>query len=130
MLIIAILYGVGYAIIASMNSLGQLSAGQVIYSLGYTGLQLVIQIIIADVTTLRYRALVSSLISLPFIINAFVASNVSAAVMAHSTWRWGYGMFAIIMPCTLLPIVLALLWSQWKGRRALRDRGDFLDDAE
>jgi len=47
------------------------------------------QIVIADVTTLKWRALVSGLIYSPFIINAFVGSRVSASILENSTWRWG-----------------------------------------
>lgn len=47
------------------------------------------QIIIADITTLSYRGLVLGLTSAPFIINAFVGSNISASVLKHLGWRWG-----------------------------------------
>ncbi len=57
---------------------------------GYTGLQMLQQIIIADMTSLRYRGLVSGLVSAPFIINNFIAAQVAASVLPN--WRWGYGM--------------------------------------
>jgi len=56
---------------------------------GYTGLQLLTQIIIADMTTLKWRGLVSGLMSMPFIINAFVGSNIAANVLVGAGWRWG-----------------------------------------
>lgn len=64
-------------------------------SFGYTGLQLLSQIIIADMTTLRWRGLSSSLLSVPFIINAFVAAEIAQGILPN--WRWGYGMFAILV---------------------------------
>lgn len=54
-----------------------------------SGLQLLTQIIIADITTLKWRGLVSSLVSAPFLINAFVGANISTAVLGHAGWRWG-----------------------------------------
>lgn len=56
---------------------------------GYTGLQLLTQIIIADITTLKWRGLVSALISLPFVVNAFIGSNISSDVIFGAGWRWG-----------------------------------------
>ena len=47
------------------------------------------QIVIADITTLKWRGLVSGLIYSPFIINAFIGSLISASVLENSTWRWG-----------------------------------------
>ena len=55
----------------------------------YSGLQLLTQIIIADITTLKWRGLVSALTSSPFIINAFVGSNLANIVLERLGWRWG-----------------------------------------
>lgn len=54
-----------------------------------SGLQILTQIMIADITTLRWRGLVVSLVSAPFLVNAFVGSNISTAVIEHLGWRWG-----------------------------------------
>lgn len=59
----------------------------------FRGLQLLTQIIIADITTLKWRGLVSSLTSTPFIINAFVGANISTGVLQHAGWRWGCACF-------------------------------------
>jgi len=57
------------------------------FSMGYASIQILIQIVIADLTTLRWRTLVSSCTSLPFFINAFVSSNIAQGVLPD--WRWG-----------------------------------------
>lgn len=41
------------------------------------GLQLLTQIIIADITTLKWRAFVSSIMSAPFLVNGFVGANIA-----------------------------------------------------
>ncbi|KAH0589823.1 hypothetical protein H2248_000018 [Termitomyces sp. 'cryptogamus'] len=115
--VVLVFYVVGYIVIASAKSIGTVAGGIILYAIGYTGLQLLTQIIIADITTLKWRGLVSSLISMPFIINAFVGANVSASVIKHAGWRWGYGMFAILIPVSLLPLILTLLWAENKARK-------------
>ena len=42
-------------IIASAHHIDQIALGEIIYAFGYTGLQILQQIVIADMTTLRYR---------------------------------------------------------------------------
>lgn len=37
----------------------------------------------------------SALLSVPFIINAFVAAEIAQGILPN--WRWGYGMFAILV---------------------------------
>ncbi|OJT02311.1 Siderophore iron transporter 3 [Trametes pubescens] len=116
-IVVLVFYVIGYIVIASANSVGALAAGIILYAIGYTGLQLLTQIIVADITTLKWRGLVSALTSAPFIINAFIGSNVSTGVLEHSTWRWGYGMFAILVPASLSPLVVTLFWAENKARK-------------
>lgn len=45
-------------------------------------------LIIADITSIQWRGFVNGVASLPFIINAFVASDISSAI-SYGNWRWG-----------------------------------------
>ncbi|KIN99039.1 hypothetical protein M404DRAFT_16569 [Pisolithus tinctorius Marx 270] len=105
---------VRYSVIASAPSVGVIAGGIILYAIG---LQLLTQIVIADITTLTWRGLVVSLASTPFIINAFVGPNISSAVVEHLGWRWGYGMFAILMPLVLAPLITTLLWGERKAKK-------------
>ncbi|KAI0759138.1 drug:h+ antiporter [Trametes elegans] len=116
-ILVLVFYVIGYIVIASATNVGALAAGIILYAVGYTGLQLLTQIIIADITTLKWRGLVSSLTSAPFIINAFIGSNVATQVLENSTWRWGYGMFAILIPVSLSPLIITLFWAERKAKR-------------
>ncbi|WVO17819.1 hypothetical protein L204_105517 [Cryptococcus depauperatus] len=117
-IVVTILYVVGYIVIATANNVGQIAGGQVIYSFGYTGLQMLQQIVIADMTSLRWRGLVTGLVSAPFIINNFVSAEITQGVLPN--WRWGYAMFAILVPVSLTPIIIALMWSQHKAAKQMR----------
>ncbi|KAI0755989.1 drug:h+ antiporter [Irpex lacteus] len=114
---VLLFYVIGYIVIASAQNIGAVAAGIILYAVGYTGLQLLTQVIIADITTLKWRGLVSSLTSTPFIINAFVGANISTAVLNHAGWRWGYGMFAILIPASLSPLIVTLYWAERKAKR-------------
>ena len=102
------------------------------------GLQLLTAIVIADTTTLKWRGLVNALMAVPFIINGFVGANISTQVIENSTWRWGCalppilfthvlvtnrmyhlsdGMFTILVPVALSPLVFTLFWAERKARR-------------
>ncbi|KAK0471517.1 drug:h+ antiporter [Armillaria novae-zelandiae] len=114
---VLIFYVIGYIVIASAHSIQTIAGGIILYAIGYTGLQLLTQIIIADITTLQWRGLVSGLMSLPFIINAFIGSNISTQVLNGAGWRWGYGMFAILIPTSLAPLIITLVWAERKAKR-------------
>ncbi|KAG1814292.1 MFS general substrate transporter [Suillus subaureus] len=113
---VLIFYVLGYIVIASAPNVTRIIGGIVLYAVGYTGLQLLTQIIIADITTLAWRGLVVSLVSAPFLVNAFIGSNISTAVIHSIGWRWGYGMFAILVPISLAPLIITLLWAERKAK--------------
>lgn len=55
-------------------------------------------------TNLRNRGLAFAFTSSPALISAFAGSKAASDLLAHSTWRWGFGMWAIILPVVALPI--------------------------
>ncbi|KAL1409007.1 hypothetical protein Q8F55_005831 [Vanrija albida] len=130
-IIVGVLYAVGYAMIAGAKNVGTIAGGMIIYRFGYTGLQILQQVLIADITTLRWRGIMSALVSAPFIINAFVSAEIAESILpapdaqglrpaGDESWRWGYGMFAIMVPVILIPICGSLLWAQHKARKERR----------
>ncbi|KAG2031329.1 hypothetical protein BDR03DRAFT_1030605, partial [Suillus americanus] len=112
---VLIFYVLGYIVIASAPNVTIIAGGIVLYAV-YVGLQLLTQIIIADITTLAWRGLVVSLVSAPFLINAYIGPNISAAVLDSIGWRWGYIMFAILVPISLAPLIITLLWAERKAK--------------
>jgi hypothetical protein len=69
--------------------------------LGYTMLILLVEVIIADITTLRSRLVLSYIPTLPFLLNTWISGNVSEKVLAITTWRWAIGMWAFVIAGTM-----------------------------
>ena len=48
-------------------------------------------LIIADITSLQWRAFVNGAINLPYVVNAFVGSYITVGIKGYSLngWRWG-----------------------------------------
>lgn len=60
----------------------------------------------ADLTPLRYRALVSTLTSVPYFINFYAGSKIEVLIVTSSRlgWRWGYGLYCIVRVSTSVPM--------------------------
>ena len=46
-----------------------------------------------------------------------ICRQARANILQGAGWRWGYGMFAILVPAALLPLIATLLWAQRKARK-------------
>ncbi|KAJ5291908.1 Major facilitator superfamily domain general substrate transporter [Penicillium angulare] len=104
-----IFYTIGTIVETFAKSVEAFAAGAVIYQIGYTCIMLLVEVLIADVTSTRSRLLFSYIPALPFIINTWISGNLTAAVLRVTSWRWGVGMFAIIYPVSTIPLI-TVLW--------------------
>lgn len=84
-------YTLGFIITAASKNVDSVVAGQVLYTLGNTGINQVTGILIADITSLQWRGAVQGAYSLPWVLNAFVAGYITDGISAYSEngWRWG-----------------------------------------
>lgn len=103
-----VFYTIGTIIEACAKNVESFCAGAVIYQIGYTCIMLLVEVLIADLTSTRSRLLFSYIPALPFIINTWISGNLTAAVLKVTSWRWGIGMFAIIYPVCALPLLTVL----------------------
>ncbi|ORY68053.1 major facilitator superfamily domain-containing protein [Leucosporidium creatinivorum] len=109
-------YVLGLIILASSTSVNAVAAGQVFYTIGNTGFDLVLTIILGDITSLEWRGMSQAIVASPYIVNAFIAGYISSAVSLEG-WRWGYGMFAIILPVCTSPALYILFWADMKAQK-------------
>ncbi|KAI0911914.1 siderochrome-iron transporter MirC [Ustulina deusta] len=114
-MICIVLYVLGYIQMAASANVQTFAAAQIFYSAGSTGLQILQQVFIADTSDMLNRALFSSLPDTPFLVTTWIGSIIGGAIVATSTWRWAYGIWAIVLPVVFLPLALTLFLN---GRRA------------
>jgi MFS family permease len=85
-------------------------------TVGLTGMIYCVDVITADTSSLRNRGLAFGYTSSPYIITAFAGPK-AAEGFYQSNWRWGFGTFAIILPCVAAPMVLVLLYARGKAQK-------------
>ncbi|KAK1046557.1 hypothetical protein LTR33_015060 [Friedmanniomyces endolithicus] len=112
-----VLYVIGYIQQAAANDVKTYAAAQIFYSAGQTGLQILIQIFIADTSDLLNRALVVTLPDVPFLVNVWIGPPLADAILRNLTWRWGYAIWAVVLPVAFLPLALTLLINQRKAAK-------------
>ncbi|MCJ1411817.1 hypothetical protein MMC19_005909 [Ptychographa xylographoides] len=112
-----LLYVLGYIQMAASNNVQTFASAQIFYSAGSTGLQILQQIFIADTSDLLNRALFSSLPDLPFLVTVWIGAPIAQSILSRTSWRWGYGLWAIVLPAAFLPLALALFLNFRKAKK-------------
>ncbi|WRT68181.1 uncharacterized protein IL334_005156 [Kwoniella shivajii] len=112
-----LLYALGTVVQATADNLSAFSGGAMLYQFGYTGVQLLVEVLIADVTSLRSRLFFSYIPAMPFLINAWVSGDIASAVIETTTWGWGIGMWAIIFPIMAIPLFYSLIDAEIRAKR-------------
>lgn len=134
--------GNGFLLMASIATLGLIlsaactniyayAAAQVFYNVGYTGMIFAVDVITLDTSTLRDRGIAYAITSSPYIISAFAAPK-AAERFNETNWRWGYGVWCIVLPIVCLPLYLTLLYHKRKAlasgvlqRASIKDKTPF-----
>ncbi|KAL1892383.1 ferrioxamine B transporter [Sporothrix stenoceras] len=112
---VTVLYVVGTIIETCSHNVQSFAAGALLYQIGYTCSLLLLEIIIADITSIKTRVFFVFIPNMPYLINAWISGNVTAAVLGTTTWQWGIGMWCIIYPVCTLPFIATMAIV---GRRA------------
>ncbi|KAJ5721079.1 uncharacterized protein N7483_009013 [Penicillium malachiteum] len=112
-----LIYILGYVQMAASTNVQTYASAQIFYSAGSTGLQILQQVFIADSSDLLNRAFLALLPEFPFLVTVWLGPTIADAVLRNTSWRWGYGMWAIILPAAFLPLALSLLLNQRKAQR-------------
>ncbi|KAH6892507.1 major facilitator superfamily domain-containing protein [Thelonectria olida] len=113
--VILVFYVVGFAVAASSSTFAAYTVGICFTSVGKSGLDLLSDIIVGDLTPLEWRGFFGAALSIPFVITVPVNGFIGDAFVDN--WRWGLGMFAIVVPVLLLPAIFTLYSMQRRGKK-------------
>ncbi|KAL1895472.1 hypothetical protein Sste5346_005280 [Sporothrix stenoceras] len=97
----------GLIMMAACNNLPTFCAAYVFYNIGFYGMTYCVDVITADVTTVKSRGLAYAFTSSPYIISAFAGPK-AADDAVYDNMRWTFGCFAIILPFVAAPLYFIL----------------------
>ncbi|KAL6247859.1 ferrioxamine B transporter [Rhinocladiella similis] len=117
-----VVYTVGSIVEACANNVESFAGGAILYQLGYTTSLLIIEIMLADVTAVKNRLFFAFLPNFPYMINSWISGNVTSATLSATTWRWGIGMFCIIYPVCVMPLIVLVALLGRQVRKTDRER--------
>ncbi|EAS30224.3 MFS transporter [Coccidioides immitis RS] len=82
------LFFIGSIIFAVAQNMSTIIAGRVLQGLGGGGIDVLVQVILADMTTLEERSKYLGLMSIPTAIGNIMGPIIGALFATYATWRW------------------------------------------
>lgn len=118
LLVVSVLfYVVGTIIESQAFDVNRFAGGAVLYQVGYSGVIVIFQIILADFSTMNWRMTVSFIPALPFIINTWVVGDVTSSLQANHSWSYAIGIWAFIFPLSCVPVLACFIHMYLKARK-------------
>ncbi|KAF1358989.1 hypothetical protein EJ07DRAFT_156360 [Lizonia empirigonia] len=117
LLVSLFLWIVGYIMMAGCNDVETYEAAQVFSSTGPQAVSYILTVFIADTSSLRNRALMLSFATSPYVITAWIGGPVAQSILGGPGWRWGFGIFTIIIPVVVVPLATPVLYNDRKAKK-------------
>ncbi|KAK0617484.1 siderophore iron transporter 1 [Immersiella caudata] len=109
----------GLIVQACSNNVATFVAGAVLHQVGLSTTQVMVEVVVADLSSTRLRLFCYTIPNLHFIATIWLSGNISASMLSHSSWRWGIGMWPIVYVACIIPFVVLMKL----GERSARKKG-------
>ncbi|PHH65861.1 hypothetical protein CDD81_1230 [Ophiocordyceps australis] len=107
----------GIIIKAFSKNISTYAAGNTIYSVGSSGMYYIIEVVLADMTTLPNRMIVYGIWMSPRIAATFGGPQIAQLYNKNSSFGWAFGTFAIIISALAFPVAVIFIFYERKARK-------------
>lgn len=127
-------YTVGLIMMAGCQNVATYCAAQVFFWVGSNGISFSITVFIADTSKLKNRGLMLGFISSPYLLTTWVYGYVVNDILAGMGYRWGFGIFTIVVPLVCAPWAIIMFYNERKAKKMnlispQPSRGSFMQKA-
>ncbi|KAI8957041.1 MFS general substrate transporter [Daldinia sp. FL1419] len=112
-----LLITVGMIMKATCRNVETYAAAQVFTWVGNVALGFVIEVFVADITTLKNRMIIFALNSTPNLATTFAGPRIAELFYKKVNFRWAFGAFTIILLVVSLPVVAILFYHERKAKK-------------
>ncbi|KAM5473414.1 hypothetical protein MauCBS54593_002209 [Microsporum audouinii] len=105
----------GMIMMATSNSIEAFAAAQVFFWVGNNGIAYVLDVFLADTSSLKNRGWLLAFSNSPFIATTFAGPALAQAFLKSYGWRWAFGTFSVVIPLASLPMVVIFIRSSNKA---------------
>lgn len=112
-----ILIVVGMTMKATSYNVETYAAAHVFTWVGKVALGFIINVFVADITTLKNRMIIFALNSTPNLATTFAGPKIAELFYEKVNFRWAFGAFTIILVVVCLPVIAILFYHERKAKQ-------------
>ncbi|KAJ5129170.1 Major facilitator superfamily domain general substrate transporter [Penicillium bovifimosum] len=116
-LLMLLLVTIGMIMKATCTSMEMYTAAHTLYWVGHIGLIYVVDIMLADMTSLRNRMLILGINGTPGIASVFAGPKIANLFYTNLDFHWAFGAFAIMLVGVSSPAAVVMLVMQRRAER-------------
>lgn len=108
----------GVIMMAGCNNVKTYCAAQVFYYVGYNSIDFSMTVFIADTSKLKNRGFFIGYAASPWLITTWVCGYAVNSIVKDNGmgFRWGFGIFSIVIPLTCAPLIVLFYLNERKAR--------------
>ncbi|KAI1324309.1 MFS general substrate transporter [Xylariaceae sp. FL0255] len=114
---VTLLAALGLVLMSFCQNVQTYAAAQVIYTIGISGSFYILDIIIADTSSLRNRSLAFSFGAFPYFLTTFIGPPIASAFVENERWRYAFSASAFFLVILSFPLFYVLIFNTRKARR-------------
>ncbi|KAI3336948.1 MFS general substrate transporter [Xylariaceae sp. AK1471] len=111
-----LLAAIGLLLMSLCQDVQTYAAAQVIYQVGISGSSYILDIIVADTSSLKNRSLAFAFSSTPYLATTFIGPVIASGFTENGRWRWAFGASALFLVLLSLPLFYILILNMRKAR--------------
>ncbi|KAI0526219.1 putative MFS siderophore transporter [Xylaria bambusicola] len=111
-----LLAALGLVLMSLCRDVQTYAAAQVIYQVGISGFTYILEIIIADTSSLKNRSLALNFSSMPNLVTTFIGPAIASYFTEDDLWRLAFGFSALALVLLSLPLFWILILNMRKAK--------------
>ncbi|KAL2367685.1 MFS sugar transporter [Blastomyces gilchristii] len=117
-LFMLVLVIVGLIMKATCQNMEAYVGAHTLYWTGHIGMIYCVDVMLADMTTLRNRMIMFSINNTPTIASTFAGPKIADLFYTNLNFRWAFGAFSIMIVGVSLPVVVIMIFMERKSVKA------------
>lgn len=107
----------GLAMMAACRSAATYAVAQILHAVGFSGLTYILDIIIADTSSLQDRTLAFAFAGSPAIVTNFMGPPAAQWFLRYSSWRTAFALFTVLTPLVAFPVFAVLQFNAYRAKK-------------